>query len=247
MPCLNCGTERTIRAHLIPQAFVQEVRGDESDHAFVLGDGSFVPNKNGRFDPNILCQPCDGQLGQFENYAIKTLKRIRVAAPKAVNRMIGIEGIDGDQLIRFAAGIAWKYTATQRHLGRIDIGPYAETVRQVAFSTAEIPACIDALLVKIHSGDADSYIYRAALPYRYEGRNFVRFAVGGFVILLKIDRRSNPTGEPSESWLRGRRSIVVRAMAMNTIDEGRTVLNERRDNPQLDSFLKRVGARTGKV
>ena len=70
MPCLNCGAEETIKAHLMPQAFVKEIRGEDTAHAITNSDlSAFQPSQNGRYDDAILCAPCDNKLGRDENFA----------------------------------------------------------------------------------------------------------------------------------------------------------------------------------
>lgn len=240
MACRNCGATSTIKAHLIPQAFVREVRGDDKGHALTNSDiSSFQPSQNGRYDDAILCAICDNRLGLNEKYAFETLAAIRKAAPHIVNRGFAVEGISGDRLLRFAAGIVWKYALTKSHYGRIDIGPYAEKLREMLFGNGPGSPAIDAFLMKLHTGDGEPYFYRAPSRERYEGLNFARFSVGGFIFLLKLDQRSTPS-LPHSTWLRGNSNISMPAMPLDKIEEGRRVLGARRGNERLDAYLEKV-------
>ncbi|WP_016744455.1 hypothetical protein [Rhizorhabdus wittichii] len=224
----------------MPQAFVREVRGGDKGHAVTNGDiSSFQPSQNGRFDDAILCGPCDNALGKDEKYAVETLSAIRRSAPHAVNEAITVDDIDGDRLLRFAAGIAWKYSQTRPEYGRIDIGPYAAILSGMLFNGGDGGGAVDAFLMKLHSGDDEPYFYRAPSCQRNEGLNFVRLSAGGFVFLLKIDRRT-PSKLPVEGWLRGRSSILIPAIPFNQLEEGRMVLGARKQNNRLDAYLNRV-------
>lgn len=240
MACRNCGAENTIKAHLIPQAFAREVRGDDKGHALANRDiSSFQPSQNGRYDDDILCAACDNRLGLDEKYAFETLAAIRKAATHIVNRGFVVEGISGDRLLRFAAGIVWKYALTKPHYGRIEIGPYADKLRGLLFGDGLGSPAIDAFLMKLHTGDDEPYFYRAPSPERYEGLNFVRFSVGGFIFLLKLDQRSAPSLPPS-SWLRANTDILIPAIPFDKMEEGRMVLGARRGNERLDAYLEKV-------
>jgi hypothetical protein len=243
MPCLNCGAGDTIKAHLIPQAFVKEVRGDGKGYALTTGDvSSFQPSQNGRYDDAILCAPCDNILGKDEKYAFETLTAIRRSATHIVDRAFMVDGVEGDRLLRFAAGTVWKFTLTKPHYGRIDIGPYRTALQALLYGSAADGGAVDAFLMKLHSGDDESYLNRAPSPQRYEGVNFVRFSVGGFIVLLKLDRRP-VTKLPIAAWIRENTSILIPAIAFNEVEEGRTVLGARRAK-RLDAYLQRVSIGT---
>jgi hypothetical protein len=240
MACLNCGADATVRAHLIPQTFVREVRGDAKGHALTNSElSSFQPSQNGRYDDAILCAACDNILGKEEKYASETLAAIRRSALHIVGRAFMVDGIEGDRLLRFAAGIAWKYSVTKPQYGGIALGPYSLILRDLLFRDAHTGEAVDAFLMKLHSGDDIAYFYRAPSLERYEGLNFVRFAVGGFIVLLKLDRR-RPVRLPASAWLRGSSSILIPGMAFNEIEEGRKFLAARQGNAELDAYLQRV-------
>lgn len=244
MPCQNCGAGGTIKAHLIPQAFVKEVRGDDKGYALTNRDASsFQPSQNGRYDDAILCATCDNILGKDERYAFEMLRTIRGSAPDIVGRAFMVDGVEGNRLLRFAAGTVWKFTLTKSHYGRIDIGPYASTLQAFLFKGVDGGGAVDAFLMKLHSGDEASYFNRAPSPERYEGLNFVRFSVGGFVFLLKLDRRP-AANVPAAAWLRGNTNILIPAMPFNQSEEGRIVLGARRTNERLDRYLQRVSIET---
>jgi hypothetical protein len=236
--CLVCGGSPTIKAHLIPQAFTREVRGNDTDLANVTRSGNFRPAKNGFFDTRLLCKACDGQLGGNEKFAVESLQRLRELTPSIVNANFDVVDFDTERFLRFCAGIIWKYASTRKHLGRLEIGPYLDTLKAIAFYGYAIPPEVDAFIVRLHSGDNESYFYGAPLSSRHGGVNFVRFSVGGVIIFLKLDKRPSPSPPPAEFWLRGRRSFCVTAAPFDAFEEGKMALSLRSKNPALDNFLR---------
>jgi len=137
MACQHCGASDTIKAHLIPEAFVMEVKADRGEQLLILLEGQDRPqvSNTGTYDPDLLCGACDGILGRWEGYAFSLFKRLR-AIKGDIGSIVPMGSVDGDMVLRFAAGIAWKYTATRPHFGRIDIGPYDSLLKDVALGNA---------------------------------------------------------------------------------------------------------------
>jgi hypothetical protein len=205
MPCLHCRAPKTIEAHLIPRAFVMEVKRDPGEKHLILhaGKDGHATSHTGVYDKDILCARCDNVLGRYESYAFDQLKTLRSHRFEA-GKIVTVEPLDGDVMVRFAAGIAWKYTATTKARGRIDIGPHAATLAEVALGGAPIPESLDLAMIRILELDGDVYYYRTPFPDRKEGVNVVRFCVGGFLFFLKIDKRRPGQMLPEDCWLRGR-------------------------------------------
>ena len=103
-----------------------EVKADRGEQHLILHEGKTKPqvSNTGVYDPNLLCGTCDGILGGYEGYAFSLLRRLR-AIRADLGSIVDMGVVDGDIMLRFAAGIAWKYAATQPQFGRINIGPYA--------------------------------------------------------------------------------------------------------------------------
>jgi hypothetical protein len=239
--CLRCAAPSTIRAHLIPRAFAIEVRERDTDHVVAqVKSGTFRPTKTGFFDDELLCERCDGLLGNLENYALQQFRRLRTATVVRVNYEFPSSGVDGTHLLRFLSGIAWKYSVTKPELGRIRVGPHGRALMDVAFASGPIPAYVDAFLIRLHTGDDDSYFYRAPLEDRQHGINFIRFSVGGFLVFLKVDRRPVSRQFPEANWIKGKTSFSIPVLPLAMFEEGRAILNARREVPRLDDFLKRV-------
>jgi hypothetical protein len=222
MPCLHCGAEKTIEAHLIPQAFVREVKRDRGEQHLLIHQGRDRPivSNTGVFDRDILCTDCDGVLGRYEGYAHALLKRLRTIRVPA-GTIVPVDPIDGDMMVRFAAGIAWKFAVTQPDRGQLSLGPYPAILARVALGGGPIPASIDVAMIRIIELDGDVYYYRAPLPDRQDDANVVRFCVGSFVFFLKIDKRRNGRTLPLECWLRGRTTGAFLTVPAELFEEGK--------------------------
>ena len=244
MPCLICGASKTIRAHLIPRAFATEVASTHGEkHALIhAASKNYETSATGRYDPDILCASCDWLLGKHEGYVFNLLKQVR-AEKTTAGSYIGVNPLEGDTVVKFAAGLCWKYSVTQRSFGRIDIGPYSPILADVAFERSSIPPSIDVLATQLQSGSAESYFYRTPMPDRTEGVNVVRFSVGSFVFFLKIDRRPNPRLFPAECWFRGRSSGWFGVAPAHMFEEWR-LHAQAATAPGVSGYFQRMRSRT---
>lgn len=237
--CLQCGSTPTIRAHLIPLAFSRDVIGDSKNFALTMGmTPRFQPVQAGKYDDGLLCRPCDNTLGNNENYARETFAQLREVTTEKLYKHVGVSPISGDRLIRFAAGIAWKFAATKPEYGRINIGPYCDLLRFAAFGGDLSPA-IDMFMVRLRADRFEESFFRQPKPDRHYGINFVRMTMGGFILFLKIDQRPNPAVSLPEVWLKGRQEVVFPTLPMKLFEEGRFVSEIWRQDTKLARFLLR--------
>jgi len=244
MACLNCGAEKTIEAHLIPKAFAMEVTRDRGEQHLIIHQGIERPkvSNTGAFDRTILCGPCDGILGKYESYVFKLLKRLREAkAP--FGTIVPVDLIEGDTIVRFAAGIAWKFAVTTLDRGQIKLGPYTEILGDIALRGAPIPPAVDVALIRIVELDGDVYYYREPLYDRKDDANMVRFSVGGFVVFLKIDKRRNGQTLPATCWLRGRSAGAFLMAPAHLFEEGK-IHARLASRPPTRAFFAKMMARS---
>lgn len=199
-----------------------EVKVERGEQHLIVHRDNLHPkvSHTGVYDKDILCGDCDNILGRYESYALDLFRKIRKQSLSA-GRIISIDGVDGDMLVRFASGIAWKYAVTAPGRGRIDIGPYKDILRGVALTGGQIPNAIDVTIVRIIELDGDVYYYRTPMPDRQEGVNVVRFCLGGFLTFLKIDKRPPGSLLPKECWLRGREKGAFLTLPAEHVEEAR--------------------------
>ena len=187
-----------------------------------------------------MCSACDNRLGALEKSASEALQRIREKTAHAPFGPYPIADFKGDRFIRFCAGLAWKYSVTKPHYGRIDLGPYQSVLRDIAFSDeTNIPELVDAILLRLRRCDGDEgvFAYRAPLRDHNYGVNLVRFLVGGCLVLLKLDQRFIADVGLASCWIRGRNGIhvlVAPAQEFEEFIEGRKPIQR---NDKLSRFL----------
>lgn len=190
MSCLICGTVPTIKSHLIPKVFAREVQVGKA-HALVRSSEDFDTTQSGIFERGILCKTCDNELGKFENYAAMRFRKIRQDTKASHYGLHVLSDTSGDNILRFAAGLLWKYSVASQESGRINLGPYSDILRDIAFSQKTIPKNVDAIVVRLKTHDEDDgvFAYRAPAPDRKENVNGYRILVGGMFIFVKLDQQ----------------------------------------------------------
>ncbi|MEP3420104.1 MAG: hypothetical protein ABJN35_00055 [Erythrobacter sp.] len=236
MACLNCNDPRTIKAHLIPKAFVQEVKSSPGEQMMLVHEKTKAEVSNtGRYDPHLLCGGCDSHLGSHEGYVLELIRKLR-KIPVQLNSFMPIDQVKGDLVVRFAAGIVWKFANTREEWGRIDIGPYVNILRDAALRNRPLPQSLDVVMIRLFEPGAGAYFYRNPLPDRLDQMNAVRFSVGGFLFFLKIDRRLNQSALPAECWLKGRSSGKLMVAPLRRFEEGKLYLQLRGSQPARGFF-----------
>lgn len=247
MSCLICGTTPTIKSHLLPRAFAREVQVGKA-HAFVRSAEDYDHTQSGIFEQNILCKKCDNDLGKFENIAAQAFRKIRVAAKGAANGKYVLKGTVGDDILRFAAGILWKYSVASRPNGKIELGPYRDVLKDIAFNNAPIPTSIDALLfrIKTHEQDEGVFAYSTPKPDRQEGVNGYRLLVGGMFIFIKIDKQTPNTEAYRRGSIRGKSDLPYVILPAQPFKEFREARELAFSEP-LSSFLDKQDLQSNKT
>jgi hypothetical protein len=154
--------------------------------------------------------------------------------------MCSVDGIDGDRFLRFCAGLLWKFSVTKPEYGRISLGRYQPILRAIAFCDgSEIPPSIDAFIIRLrlYVGDESIFANRAPLNDRHEV-NFVRFVVGGCLVLVKLDKRPAPNFL-ARYMVRGRQRANALVLPAQEFEEYAGYLEAISTNEKLSRFLDR--------
>lgn len=242
--CIRCDSTPTIRSHLIPQTFARDVRAGDNDMAVTKGSSErFRVRKNGDVERHILCASCDNLLSADENYASKFLKSTFQDSVGVVPGSTFQVEVDGDRLIRFVAGICWKFSACQAHLGQISLGPYQQLLMDVAFDQVAVPENVNLFLMRYWGEGNEQYFYRNPIPDRFANMNMVRLSLGGFLFHLKTDQNRGPKGSFSELWVRGKSSINVPVAPFERFEEARILQRLLSPHTNLARFLKATASK----
>lgn len=244
LSCLVCGNQNTIKAHLIPRAFALEVtRNGEKHILFSEGEDAYRTTNTGVFDPSILCADCDGILGSHEGKVYQELKFLReensgkseiVVTATSMPQL----GESTDYLIRFSAGLLWKYGV--RNIGeKLPLGPYLEILKDIAFRKEPIPSSIDLCVALIAHDNEQVYFYREPYPVRIEGTNGASFSVGRFLFFVKLDQRPNPEFFGRRFWIRGKSFLSFPIEPPSAFPEYNEIISAEA-RPRIASYLQRM-------
>jgi hypothetical protein len=196
MVCRWCNTEqRLIRAHIIPEGFFRAV-GQGPQPLEVLSNTPGARPKRapiGVYDTNILCGPCDNIFSPWEQHAQEVLLRdfSDEAAVYHEGRKIAwtINKFDYRILKLFFMSLAWRASvSTHDFYQRVSVGPFEEDLHSM-IAAAE-PGTSEKFAVILARFDEPAYT--AMLdphPDRYDGINYLRFYLAGFVAYIKVDQR----------------------------------------------------------
>lgn len=237
MSCLICGSTPTIKSHLLPRTFAREVQVGKA-HALARSPDDYDHTQSGVFEQDMLCKNCDNNLGKFENIAAQAFRKIRKSAKDAVVGKYLLAGSKGDDILRFAAGTLWKYSVSSEQNGRIDLGPYRDILRDIAFNQSPIPASIDALLFRLKTHDEDDgvFAYRTPKSDRQEGVNGYRLLVGGMLIFIKTDKQNPKSDAYTLGSIRGKTDLPYIVLPAQEFEEFRKARDLVQSGP-LSAFL----------
>lgn len=237
MSCMICGRVPTIKSHLIPKTLAREVQVGKA-HAYARNSDDFDHTQSGIYERNILCKDCDNELGKWENIAAKAFRQIREESKDDPLGEHKLKDVSGDEILRFIAGLLWKYSVASKDNGRIDLGPYQDLMKGLAFSLQQVPNSIDALVCRLrrHEGDDDVFAYRAPKPDRQEGVNGYRVLVGGMFIFVKTDKQTPRGGALERSAMRGKSDLPYVLLRAQDFEEYR-LSAELAHEGRLSDFL----------
>ncbi len=249
MSCKSCGTEETIRAHLIPKTIATEVNEGQAHAAGVVDGETFEHSQSGFWDPDILCARCDNKIGDWEEYASNVLERIR---EKAAHKPLGKHRIsaDGNKLIRCFLAVLWKYSvADERFGGGLSLGPYQDICYRIAFKEKEIPERIDAFIfrLKVSENDNGVFAYRAPLPDSVpdpetgDSINLQRMMMGGCLIFVRLDRRRLNDNQIEECLIRDKKEFEFITKPAQFFEEYRELSQSASGDTPLSNFLDQRG------
>lgn len=241
MSCVNCGSAALIKAHLIPRVFAVEVKVGKSFAVGVASGDKFKTSQSGVWDKEILCGPCDGILGEYENYAYGVTKRIRAYKDTQPWQQQVLSNVDVEKLLRFCAGILYKFSLTKPQNGRIKLGKYQEVLRRFIFEPgADCPAELDAWIVRPLRlpNDDGVFAYRAPRGDRKHGLSYFRMMMGGVIFFINLNARGASLHPLKGSFIKAHpEEMTFTTVAAQTYEEftiPARLVNEGRLSEYLD-------------
>lgn len=202
--CLYCGQERAlVKAHIIPEAFFRDVRGDASTLYLVKNEPGTHPKRApiGVYDRQILCGECEKTFQNVDDYAAALLIRERDTAFVRRSFDSGIvyiaDQFDYHSLKVYIISVLWRASvSTQQYFSRIDLGERLARAKEMIAARDAGPA-----------GEFAVVLSRWAVPEkfplppnliadpfetRHDGIRSVHLYLSAFVADVSVEQRSLP-------------------------------------------------------
>lgn len=192
----QCNGTRLIRAHIIPRGFARDMQAGHSHNLKISMDQVQV-TQHGVYDPGILCESCDGELGKLDDYALEICRRFPHEHEITADDWFLMENVDGDQFAKFVLSVLWRASITRRtEFRRVSLGPYEARASEVIFGAKPLRSMAEYELLigryKTVGRFNPASTYTSPARSKFEGANGWAFALNGFRIMAKIDKRPLP-------------------------------------------------------
>lgn len=220
MKCRGCGEERKlIKAHIIPRSFYMDLRNTEKFLHVVPSDPSLRVAKSniGDYDMGILCHECDQHLATFDDYGKQVLID-RVYPFEEISRegvVAGwtIQGCNAMRLEKFILSILWRASLSNRKFFQeVRLGPYEKVLKEHLWGRESYHKSFGCVIAKFRDSKRAIGAHKTILdphPFRYEGKNYYRLYLGGYVVWVRVDRRKSSGSIRSCELSQDRGCIIV--------------------------------------
>ncbi len=199
-PCRLCGeTKPLVKAHIFPQALAKDVgTREDPGRAYALNGAHPRRLPTGWYDPEILCERCDGRvLGPLDNYGVEFLRAVDQyhVHPPAPNgaRLASRPGADPIRLKSFLLSVLWRAAISGLpDFEGVSLGPFEPELRQRIIDGSTHSVDDFATMVTWCDDDPGELI---SLPHRIRFRGGVRayiLHVGRHSAVIKVDSRRAP-------------------------------------------------------
>jgi hypothetical protein len=197
MICQYCGKEKKlIKAHVIPAAFFRRLNDDSVTPRLLTIEDHPKRSPVGVYDCNILCEECETQFGDWDNYGQELLgKEPKNALPIIVGDQIAgyeVKEYKYDFLKLFFISVLWRASVSEHPFyTRVKLGPYEALAKELI--EQRNPGSVDDFSVTL--AKFDHPLGEPLLnPHaeKWEGVNYQRFYLGGYVAYIKTDKRKAP-------------------------------------------------------
>ena len=199
MICQLCGGDKKlIKAHIIPEGFFRPLRSERrGPEIHTNTPGEYAKRAPvGIYDTGILCAECDNRLAPWDNHVQQVLLQ-GFSEELAVyeNRQkvaYNIVNFDYKLLKLFFISLLWRASiSTHKFYQHIAVGPFEPKLKKMILSEEPgLPLMFAVTLAKFSNPEVTGILD----PHRdkFEGVNYCRFYLTGFVAYIKVDSRSVP-------------------------------------------------------
>ena len=199
MKCHLClEDKKLIKAHIIPESFFLPLKSGKRVPELHTNTNGVYPRRApvGIYDTSILCSNCDNTIGDWDNYAQQLLLKefnedlaIYDSSKKVAYK---IDNFDYEKLKLFFISVLWRASISNHYFfKRVKLGPYESIARKMILKK-ESGSSEDFSVVIAKFSEPDITSILDPHKDKYDGVNFYRFYMTGFVIYIKVDKRKTP-------------------------------------------------------
>lgn len=201
MGCRICGDDRTVRSHIIPQAFARDVRkGAKHVAAGFPKHPGIRYMQAGAFSDDLLCGTHESLTSAVDTYAVEFVRRVQSMWPdRRATATLLVPNPKPNLLRKFVLLTIWREVHFEAQPG-VTLGNYELPVRRHLFEGQPSPDW--AIVVQrtnftvAQHGVSDFNLH----PYRYRvlDRSAWTFTVAGVSFIAFSDQRGLPP--PFDEW-----------------------------------------------
>jgi hypothetical protein len=196
--CRGCGASKTVKAHLVPSAFVHDLRGSQKYIliGWALRIGRMV-SQSGLIDRNILCGVCDNHLGKCDRFGIEFCRTFGVQSQSPARDIFRIRPADTENVVKFFVSILWRYSISSLQEAKdVNLGSFEDTFKDILFAGASCASEPATTLWRYRSrviNEDKICLPPFKSPFVDGHLEAYSISVGGFRAFVKVDPRPVPT------------------------------------------------------
>ncbi len=197
--CRFCGKERTlIRAHIIPESFFRPLRDPSGPPRLMTDTKGIYPKRFpiGVYDKGILCRECEDRFAATDDYGqlllLRSLSEAEPITQEGKTIALVFKRFDYTKLKLFVLSVLWR-ASVSRHpfYEKIALGPYEDRIREM-FERGDPGPPDDFAVTFAHFEEKLGLLPFDPYREKYDGINYCRMYMGGYVVLVKVDHRNAP-------------------------------------------------------
>ena len=198
--CQGCELDKKlIKTHAIPESFFVKMRSEHGVPKLMTDVKGTYPKKAliGVYDNKILCRDCEDKFQNVDDYGQQILLQQEADHEKLMvhGKVHGyrVKNVDYKKLKLFFISVLWRASlSTQSFYEKVNLGPYQNKAKYLIWTNGSGEQSDFAFVVAKFT---DSSIGKTMLdphPERWQGVNYYRFYMYGYVVYIKVDKQKSP-------------------------------------------------------
>lgn len=164
-------------------------------HNLELSLARVKPTQLGIFDKDILCERCDGILGEHDDYLYDVIRKFFLPYARHKDDEFYDIKVNCNAFCKGILAILWRASITNHPAYEdVSLGPYEPVVRDILFGLRSLADMRELEIIvqyyrSKHFSDKVDLFYTLPARNKFEDRNGFGFGLNGFRIAVKIDKR----------------------------------------------------------